>query len=137
MKLQVQVKELQLFHVVQSYFKFETYQNQLFVVKVGCYFDRQNSTQSRCKQWKPKTIFQKIPYFARHFYVVLKLWVTGKGMCIIRSKGAFVHFYCFLKIFSNFANKKMYFYWIFELFQIYQNVKCLRISSWGHLYKEK
>ena len=36
-------------------------------------------------------------YFARHFYAVLKLWVTGKCMCNIKSIGTFLLLYCFLE----------------------------------------
>ena len=36
-------------------------------------------------------------YFARHFYAVLKLWVTGKCMCNIKSIGTFARLYCFLE----------------------------------------
>ena len=38
-------------------------------------------------------------YFARHFYAVLKLWVTGKCMCNIKSIGSFnfARLYCFLE----------------------------------------
>ena len=35
----------------------------------------------------PKLYYKS--YFARHFYAVLKLWVTGKCMCNIKSIGAF------------------------------------------------
>ena len=44
--------------------------NWLFAVKVGRYFDPQNSTQSRWKQWKPNTILQKL--FCKTFLCSLK-----------------------------------------------------------------
>ena len=36
-------------------------------------------------------------YFARHFYAVLKLWVTGKCMWNNKSIGAFARLCCFLE----------------------------------------
>ena len=49
---------------------------------------------------KAKNYFTKV-ILRDIFYAVLKLWVTGKCMCNIRSIGAFARLYCFLKNCSN------------------------------------
>ena len=67
-------------------------------------------------------------YFARHFYTVLKLWVTVKIMCNIKSIGAFARLYCFLEICWNllqFREEKKVFLSNFLTFPNFSKCKAL------------
>ena len=64
-------------------------------------------------------------HFARYFYAVLKLWITGKCMCNIKSIGAFARLLKFVEICSNFTNLKNVFLSNFGTFPNFSKCKAL------------
>ena len=98
-------------------------------LKLGVISTAKTAHSQGANNESPKLYYKS--YSVRYFYAVLKLWVTGKCKCnimSIRVLSACTGSLKIVEICSNFANNKMYFYRIFELFQISQNLQRFRIS---------
>ena len=64
-------------------------------LKLGVISTAKTAHNQGASNESPKLYYKR--YFVRHFYAVLKLRVTGKCVCDIKSIGAFARLYCFFK----------------------------------------